>query len=182
VTQSFVAGSVGGVRFDMNDEVAGLGALMVRDAVDSITDQLLEAVRASAPDVRVWVTAHDERVRKTHEDADTQVIPENLRFILDKPGTTSTELARAPRDPNLSQANSINCRCIDVDVPNVIATTFHRTDVEVLGPRTTAEVYSRFPRVIESEFPGQGDGGGGWAAGALNRVATAHRNVSARRT
>ncbi len=171
-----------GVRFDMNEDVAGVGALLVRDSVDDLTDQLLDAVRVSAPDVRVWVTAHDERVRKTHEDADTQVIPDNLRFILDKPGTTSTELARTPRDPNLSQANAINCRCIDVEVPNVIATTFHRTDVEVIGPRASAQVYSRFPRVIESEFPSQGDSDGGWAAGALNRVAAAHRNVSARRS
>lgn len=171
-----------GVRFDMNDDLPAMGALMSRDAVDVITSRLLEAVRANAPAVRVWVTAHDERVRKSHEDADAQVIPDNLRFILDKPGTTSTELARAPRDPNLSQANSINCRCIDVEVPGTLAASFHRTDVEVIGPRASAEVYSRFPRVVESEFPGQGDGGGGWAAEALERVAAAHRDVAARRT
>jgi hypothetical protein len=159
-------------RVEVHDDLAPKGALAVRDAVDDIASRILDAARREAPDARVWVTAHDERVRQTHVDADAQIIPTNVRFILDKVGQTGHELARAPRDPMLSQANSINCRCVDVKVPGVIAASFRRTGVEVVGVRASARVYSDFPRVVESEFPSQGDSGGGWAARALNHVAT----------
>jgi hypothetical protein len=113
-------------------------------------------------------------------DADAQIIPANLRFALDKVGQTGQELARAPRDPLLSQANSINCRCIDVRVPGVVAASFRRTDVLVEGPRASGRVYSDFPRVVESEFPSQGDSGGGWAARAIDTVAARTRATAGR--
>lgn len=169
-------------RFELSDDVAGRAALMVQDEVHRLTGDLLDACRLHAPGARVWVTAHDERVRQTHADADAQAIPANLRFILDKVNQTGIELARVPRDPNLSQANSINCRCVDVEIPDAVAASFERSDVTVMGPVARAEVSSQFPRVVESEFPGAGDSGGGWARAALDQVAAAHRGATARRT
>lgn len=169
-------------RLELSDDLPARAAVMVRGDVDRLAGRLLDGCRVNAPGARVWITAHDERVRPTHDRADAQAIPDNLRFVLDQAGRTGIELARAPRDPSLSEANRLNCRCVDVEIPDAVAASFHRSDVEVLGPRARAEVWSDFPRVVESEFPSAGDGGGGWARRALDEVAAAHRGATARRT
>ncbi len=86
-----------------------------------LADSLADRVRANVPDAKVWITQRDERVRKTHVKADTQTIPDNLRYILNHPAHAdheadgagfdpgTQELAAKPRDPELSIGNRINC-------------------------------------------------------------------------
>lgn len=102
-------------------------------AARRLTESLADRMRANAPDAGLWITAQDERVRPTHRDADGQVVPANLRFAVDKPAG-GAELARAPRDPDLSLENRINC------FPGWV-------DVEAVGVRASIRAPYRGPLV-----------------------------------
>lgn len=155
---------------------------IIRPWMDRAAGDLALEVARRCPPARVWQTRGDDKVRETHEDADRQAIPSNLRFILRKPGrgptvhgqasraargggqsgnlaaklaSYGTEQAVEPRDPQLSAGNRINCRCAAVTVPGMIAATVHPDLAQVAGPVVRVEVGSRFPRLAESEF---GDG------------------------
>lgn len=136
-----------------------------------LADVLADRVRANAPDAGVWITAQDERVRPTHRDADGQAIPDNLRFILEHASHSGHELARAPRDPDLSAGNRIACRCLVAALPGVIAERVQKSDVVLTGARARATVSVEFSRIVESENPGPDDGGGGWLARAVQEAA-----------
>jgi hypothetical protein len=57
----------------------------LRAWADRAAQELTLDAQREAPPARVWKTVGDERVRATHEKADGQAIPGNLKFILDKP-------------------------------------------------------------------------------------------------
>lgn len=149
---------------------AGLDARVAQrfavPAVARARDILADRIRANAPDVGLWITAQDERVRPTHRDADGQAVPDNLRYVLDRPAG-GRELARAPRDPDLSPANRLGCRCLSVAVPGAIAERVAGSDVTLRGAVASATVSVHFDRIVESEHPGPDDGGGGWVARAI---------------
>jgi hypothetical protein len=127
-------------------------------------------IRRSAPSGSIWITAHDERVRKTHVEAEGQLIPANLRFVLNHPETTAKELARAPRDPDLSVGNRVNCRCVAAEIPMAVAEGVRNEGVVIEGTRIVGTASVTFNRVVESENPGQGDSGGGWVRAAVTEV------------
>jgi hypothetical protein len=159
---------------------AGLDARVAsRFAVPAVTrarDLLAERMRANAPDAALWITAQDEAVRPTHRDADGQVIPDNLRFILERPAG-GHELAAAPRDPDLSLENRANCRCLSVHVPGAVAERVGASDVVLRGAQASATVSVHFPRVVESEYPDAGTPGGGWVRRAIAEAAAGlHRS------
>lgn len=140
--------------------------------IDTALDMLRDAAQRNAPPCRVWVTMRDERVRKSHFDADGQAIPDNLRFKIEKPGQPgSYELARAPRDPLLSAANSINCRCSDPTITHLLRDSIHRTMVSIVGTRVSGSVETRFPRAAESEFGTSQDTPAHYMTNALREVA-----------
>lgn len=143
-------------------------------AVRRLADQLADRLRANAPDAGAWLSAQDERVRPTHRDADGQTVPDNLRYVIDKP-SGGAELARAPRDPDLSLENRIACRCLAVRLPGVIAETVARGDTVQAGSTARATVSVSFPRIVESEHPGPDDGGGGWARRAIEETRASTR-------
>jgi hypothetical protein len=170
----------------LNERVAARWAV---PEAHRLADMLAERVRANAPDARVWITKQDEKVRPTHVKADGQTIPTNLRFVLDHPSSVQTstaaadrsgtsspveggeqELARKPRDPDLSIGNRINCRCIDAGLPGLIAQHVAAGDVVQRGPQATATVSVTFSRIVESEHPGPEDGGGGWLARSVDEA------------
>jgi hypothetical protein len=151
-----------------------------RPAVERITRALAERVMANAPAGEVWITARDERVRPTHRDADAQLIPANLRFILEKPCGVGHELARAPRDPELSEGNRINCRCVSTDIAGAIAQGVSTDGPRLEGARVRGTVTVKFPRVVESENPGAADGGGGWVARSIREAADQLHSASRR--
>lgn len=157
------------------EPVAGLDYEIARrfgvPAVDRALDMLEDEARAGAPQTRVWVTMRDERVRPSHFNADAQVIPANLRFILDKPGGMGTELARHPRDASLSAGNREGCRCDDPTVPHLLRESIHRGDVRQIGNEVVGSVETRFPRAAESEFGGGEDEPAHYFTNALREVA-----------
>lgn len=148
-----------------------------RPAVMRIQDALADAIRRNAPDAALWMSARDERVRPTHVEADGQTVPDNLRYVLTHPSTGGHELARAPRDPDLSVGNRINCRCISAALVGAIAERVAKGDVQVVGPRVRATVSVSYPRVVESEHPGPDDGGGGWVRQAIVETAARIRTM-----
>lgn len=139
--------------------------------VRELADALANRVRANAPDAGVWMTWQDERVRPTHREADGQTIPDNLRYELNKPHEEGTELARAPRDPDLSIGNRINCRCLAAKVAGIIAEHVATSDTMLVGTTARATVSVEFHRIVESEHPGPEDSGGGWLARSVAEVA-----------
>jgi hypothetical protein len=166
------------------DENVARGVLL--PAVERVKRALRDEMRDRAPDGKVWMTARDERVRQTHVHADSQEIPANLRYVLEVPGrggqpTGEVELARRPRDPDLSIANAINCRCESVSVPDAVARQIHDHPAVLAGTRVRATVTCDYHRVVESEYPEQPDGGGRWAGSAVADVARRISDV-ARRT
>lgn len=143
-----------------------------RPAVARVLDMLLDEAKARAPQTRVWVTSRDERVRPTHVEADSQVVPDNLRFILNKVGgQPGHDLARHPRDPALPAAQAINCRCDDPTVGDFLRESLHASDVDVTGTRVSGQVYTDFDRAAESENGTDEDTAAHYMAGALQEVA-----------
>lgn len=159
------------LRGDLEEMVA---AKFARPAVARLLDEAAEQVRRRAPEAKVWVTARDEKVRPTHVQADSQTIPDNLRYRVPHP-TLADELARHPGDPNLSPANRQNCRCTSAALPGAIAATVAKGPVLVTGTTVRGEVSATFHRVVESEYPSQGDSGGGWMRAALRATAATTR-------
>lgn len=151
----------------------GAGARAVSRAADSVGT----LARAAAPDAKVWVTAHDERVRPSHADADTQLIPANLRFLLRKVNGGGVDQARAPRDPDLPFVQRVNCRCVAPALPGAVARAIVVGPTVAVGGRVTARVQVRFPRVVDSEFASRPDTGGGWFRGAARATAARMRNL-----
>lgn len=143
---------------------------IVAPSIRRITDDLADALRRTAPPAAIWITAHDERVRVTHVEAEGQLIPANLRFILNHPETTAKEQARAPRDPDLSVGNRVNCRCVSAEIPEAIRESVRNEGVTIEGARVVGKASVTFPRIVESENPSQGDSGGGWVKAAVREV------------
>lgn len=155
-----------------NDLDVVIAERVMKPRVETALDMLRDAARAKAPATRTWVTMRDERVRQTHVDTDGQTIPANLRFKVPKPGLPGeVELARHPRDPALSAANAINCRCDDPTVPHLLRESIHRTGVTVNGTRVEGSVETRFARAAESEFGTSEDVPAHFMSGALQEVA-----------
>ncbi len=148
-------------------------------AVDRLAEEVRDEGRRRAPDGKVWLTARDERVRDTHVRTDSQEVPANLRYALPSVTGVGVDLARVPRDPNLPIGNAINCRCDSVPLPGVIARALHKSPTVVAGTRVRAEVTCEYHRVVESEFPSDGDSGGRWLGGAVRDVASRSRSRSA---
>lgn len=126
-------------------------------------------------------SARDERVRPSHVEVDGSDIPANLRYQVPRPDGGGHELADAPRDPALSPGNRLGpCRCESIAVPGAIARTVVEGPVLVQGPRVSATVTATYNRLIESEYPGAGDEGGGWMRAALRRTADGSRGHGGR--
>jgi hypothetical protein len=62
------------------------------------------------------------------------------------------EWATRPRDPELSLANRIACRCQVSLIPLGLARTIHAHAALVTGTKVSATVDTRYPRAAESEF------------------------------
>lgn len=143
--------------------------------VDRVAEAVQDEARRRAPEAKVWVTMEDERVRHSHVAVDHVEIPANLRYVLPLPGQSDTtlghEMAREPRDPDLSIGNEINCRCQSLPLPDALRRSIHRSHATVVGTRAHARVSTDYDRVVESEFPGPGDSGGGWLREAVAEVA-----------
>lgn len=140
-------------------------------AVRRALDMLKDAAQANAPQVKIWVTMRDERVRPSHFEADQQAVPANLRFKISKADGPGWELARHPRDPDLSAANAANCRCSDHTVAHLLATSIYATDVSLIGNVASGSVETRFPRAAESEFGTDRDAAARFMGQALDEVA-----------
>lgn len=164
--------------------------------VQRVTEQVAAQAAENAPAGQVWVTHADERVRLSHQAADGQLIPANLRFRMPKsvyvrkgrgpdgravnpaggwrlvPGV---DLARRPRDPDLPLHQRIRCRCQLVTVPGAVGAGVRVVAARAVGTRVAGQVVVVFPRVAESEFPDGADGGGGWLRGAARTVAARHQ-------
>lgn len=137
------------------EPAAGLDATVAvriaRPSVDRLNEAVRDVAQRLAPDVRVWLTVRDERVRTTHVKTDGQMIPANLRFKMPKTSGVGVDLCRHPRDPSLPTAQSINCRCADPTLPGVLARSIHALPAVLQGTRVVAQTETRFPRAAESE-------------------------------
>lgn len=159
-------------RFEPSKDLdAQVARRIVAPRLDRALDMLQDEARRGAPVTRVWVTMRDERVRLSHFEADTQVVPDNLRFKLPKTDGTGFDLARRPRDPTLPPEQRYNCRCTDPVLPNLLRDSIHKTDVRVTGNRVHGQVETRFPRAAESEFGTSGDDAAHYMTNALREVA-----------
>lgn len=150
---------------------AAVAARILRPRVDRINEDVRDAARRLAPDVRVWLTVRDERVRRTHVKTDGQMIPDNLRFKLPKTIGVGVDLAKHPRDTNLPVAQRINCRCADPTIPGVLAASIHSFPAVLQGTRVVAETETRFPRAAESENGTSQDPAAYFMRDALREVA-----------
>jgi hypothetical protein len=185
---------VGRTRFVAAPGLDGLVAHRhLAPEVARLLDAVQDQARRNAPDAQVWITARDERVRPVHRHTDGQTIPNNLRFILsegergndvdDEIREAGAEYARYPRDPDLSIGNRINCRCVAVDIPGLVAQSIHSDPFpQIVGTRVRGEVWTRFHRAIDSEFGTAQDPPGRWMGSAVDAVALRSQSASARRT
>lgn len=182
------------LRHDLNAVVARMAAA----SVERLAREVAREGRERAPAAKVWISRDDERVRPAHADAHGQEIPGNLRYKLPKQvyvhgggrgsdisGHTElvpgVDLARKPRDPKLPLAQRVNCRCISVTLPGLIARRIYTGAVVVTGTRARAQVTVRFNRIVESEFGTSEDSASRFLGGAVDVVAARVR-ASARRT
>jgi hypothetical protein len=157
-----------------------MAATVGRRATDRLKRQVEEEARRRAPGAKMWVTEQDERVRPSHQDADKQTIPDNLRFQLPKVANTRRgewrripgfDLARFPRDPGLPVHQTVRCRCVAVALPEALAVSIHAGATEIQGAQARAEVATRFNRAAEAEHGTSHDTGGHFMSGAVRAVA-----------
>ena len=78
-----------------------------------------ELGKRSSPFVTVdrWISAHDSRVRHSHQDVDGHIIEEGDKFrvpIYRKNVIVGYDMMTGPGDPEASAGNVINCRCTKV--------------------------------------------------------------------
>lgn len=133
-------------------------------AATHIARDLAAAAAAAAPPTKMWVTMGDALVRRWHRQAQGQTVPDNLRFTLNTPeweqqhqGYGPREMARGPRDPDLSYVNRVHCRCVlSLDADGVSA-TIHADPARLSRARATATVYCDHPLASASEFGTDGD-------------------------
>jgi hypothetical protein len=165
-------------RYLDNELASQVLAPVVRRALDNV----VEGAKRHAPPVGVWITARDERVRRSHVDTDGQAVPANLRFVLPKAGNQAgTDLAKAPRDPDLPIANRANCRCGVAEIPQLLADSIHAGPVQVTGTVVRAEAYTKFPRAGEAEVGNtSGDEGARFMRKGLEEAAARMREAAAR--
>lgn len=159
---------------------ARVAVLFARPNVERLNEAVRDIARAKAPDVRIWLTVRDERVRRTHVRTDGQTIPDNLRFKLPVISGVGHDLARHPRDSNLPIAQRANCRCADPVLRGVLAATIHALPAVLQGTRVVAQTETRFPRAAESENGTTEDQGAFFMRDALREVA-ARLNARGRR-
>jgi SPP1 gp7 family putative phage head morphogenesis protein len=70
-----------------------------------------ESLRAVGVKRKMWVTAHDERVRESHQQMEGEIVDLDDYFVL----PSGTRL-RFPCDPEGQPDEVINCRCTIVPV------------------------------------------------------------------
>jgi len=72
-----------------------------------------EGLAAAGLELHGWLSAHDDHVRKPHQDADKDYadgIPVNQKFKV------GDDLLMYPADPAGSAANIVNCRCVEIAI------------------------------------------------------------------
>lgn len=165
------------------EPVAGLDMMIAERIgvpyIRRVTDMLRDEAQTRAPECRTWVTMRDEKVRPSHFKADRQTIPANLRFKLES-ADGGTDMARAPRDPDLPIAQRANCRCDDPPIPHLLKESIHTAGVEHIGTVVKGTVETSFPRAAESEFGTDRDTAARFMQGALAEVALRLRSAHSR--
>lgn len=169
-------------RFEPNpglDEV--VAAKIAYPLVARATEALRDAARGFAPPVKIWVTARDERVRRSHVKTDGQAVPDNLRYKVPKVRGSGVDLGRAPRDLAFPVDNRINCRCESIPVGDLLARSINSLPPVLQGTRVVGTVETRFKRAAESENGTTDDAPAYFMLRALRQVATTIQNVRNRR-
>lgn len=67
-----------------------------------------ESMKQAGIQYKEWLTAHDDRVRDAHMEADGQIVG------IDEPFNVGGEELAHPGDPDGSPENVINCRCVQI--------------------------------------------------------------------
>jgi hypothetical protein len=167
------------------EPAAGLDAAVARlvaARVHAISQDVAEAARRLAPGTKTWQARTDGQVRKEHRDAHGQVVPTNLRFVLDSSlydqqhyGAGPRQQLRFPRDPDGTPGQTINCRCEVLNDPTGLARGIRVEPVRVAGTRVLGRVVSGGPRVAEAEFGTDQDPAARYMGRAARQVATRGR-------
>lgn len=151
-------------------------ALAIVPAVTRLAEIAADGARRAAPPDKAWETLADERVRPEHAEAHGQTVPDNLRFTLNSPpydieheGAPAQQMARAPRDPDLSAGLRIACRCRAVTVPGIDrAVTAH--PAAAAGTRVSAAVTVDHHLCVTAEFGSAEDSGARYMAAGLREA------------
>lgn len=80
------------------------------------------AAQLSGVGFKTWLSAGDEKVRETHQEADGQTVPLNATF------TVGGEEAMFPGDSSLSDAEAANCRCTCIYSDSLTAAGLRSSD------------------------------------------------------
>jgi hypothetical protein len=119
--------------------------------VRKVAVEVERGAKVRAPNVHVWLTARDERVRPTHHHTDGQAIPANLRYKVRANDTDTPTMMRAPRDPSAPIEETANCRCQTVVDPDALRNAIKREDLLIVGAHVSQRVVCEFHRAAESE-------------------------------
>lgn len=141
-------------------------ARMVAPHVHRIAQQVEIEAKRLAPPVKRWVTVADDKVRPTHNAAQGQEVPGNLRFAINSMdwdrrhrGLGEKTYMREPKDESSrAVANIKNCRCTTHSDPDGIARNINTGQPVVSGKKVTVTVTARGHLVVEAEvgtvYPG----------------------------
>ena len=75
-----------------------------------------EGMKSLGIEYKQWLSAQDDRVRRTHRQMDEQVVPMAGTFAVTRESDGGLDLMQHPCDPAGSAENCINCRCIAIAV------------------------------------------------------------------
>ncbi|MGG2460125.1 hypothetical protein ACO0M4_09945 [Streptomyces sp. RGM 3693] len=153
-------------KFTPNPALETMLAWMIAPHIQRIAHQVEIEAKRLAPPTKQWVTVADDKVRPTHNRAQGQVVPDNLRFTINSMdwdrrhrGVGPLTYMKAPRDEtSRAVANLKNCRCTTRTIPDGISRNIRTLPPVITGSTVTAKVVASGEFVVEAEvgtvYPG----------------------------
>lgn len=145
-------------KLTLNPGIDAKVALMIAAKIDALGHAVQDGAQDAAPEVKVWQTMQDDRVRPWHRTAHNQAIPDNLLFELDQAPYKGVQHPRGhdylrfPRDPRAGHLQVDYCRCF-LQYNNDLAQSINTTTT-VMGNKVTSRTSTPYPRARESEYGG----------------------------
>lgn len=138
------------IRAKLGEAAPGQAKMLARTDLNSLANGgSVMAAQLVDVETKTWLSAGDEKVRDTHQEADGQTVP------IDQPFEVGGEQAMYPADPELSDAEACGCRCTVIYGEPLVETASAAPRERVPSRGFMAKIGPTFIRVRPIHLSGQ---------------------------